>query len=104
MCAPGLRPGRLGLAKGQNLAFISDNRPHLYMGFGGAKLGGVPIPLYQDAVAPRCLRHAGRGVAFAFAENQEQVDKLLEVRETVPGIRHIIYDDPRGLRNYDQPG
>jgi long-chain acyl-CoA synthetase len=41
---------------------------------------------------------------FAFAENQEQVDKLLEVRETVPGIRHIIYDDPRGLRNYDQPG
>ncbi|GAO22385.1 AMP-dependent synthetase [Alicycliphilus sp. B1] len=43
-------------------------------------------------------------IHFAFAENQEQVDKLLEVRESVPGIAHIIYDDPRGLRNYDQPG
>ncbi len=41
---------------------------------------------------------------FAFAENQEQVDKLLEVRETVPSITHIIYDDPRGLRKYEEPG
>src|SRR5690606_5121427 len=68
-------------------------------------LGGVPIPLYQDAVAAEMvfvLQDAD--ISFAFAENQEQVDKLLEVRESVPGIRYIIYDDPRGLRNYDQPG
>ncbi len=43
-------------------------------------------------------------VAFAFAENQEQVDKLLEVRESVPGIAHIIYDDPRGPAPYDHRG
>ncbi len=43
-------------------------------------------------------------IHFAFAENQEQVDKLLEVRETVPSITHIIYDDPRGLRKYEDPG
>src|SRR5690606_20587952 len=68
-------------------------------------LGGVPIPLYQDAVAAEMvfvLQDAD--IAFAFAENQEQVDKLLEIRDHVPGIRHIIYDDPRGLRHYDQPG
>ena len=96
----------LGLAKGQNLAFISDNRPHLYMGFVAVQsIGGVPIPLYQDAVAQEMsFVMQDAEVAFAFAENQEQVDKLLEVRETVPGIRHIIYDDPRGLRKYDQPG
>ena len=96
----------LGLQRGQNLAFISDNRPHLYMGFVAVQsLGAVPIPLYQDAVASEmCFVMQDADVAFAFAENQEQVDKLLEVRETVPGIRHIIYDDPRGLRNYDQPG
>ncbi len=96
----------LGLAKGQNLAFISDNRPHVYMGFLAVQsIGAVPIPLYQDAVAQEMsfvIQDAE--VAFAFAENQEQVDKLLEVRETVPGIQHIIYDDPRGLRKYAEPG
>ncbi|WP_370680830.1 long-chain fatty acid--CoA ligase [Comamonas sp. GB3 AK4-5] len=96
----------LGLSKGQNLAFISDNRPHLYMGFVAVQsLGAVPIPLYQDAVAQEMtFVMQDADIAFAFAENQEQVDKLLEVRETVPSIRHIIYDDPRGLRKYDQPG
>ncbi|WP_407714397.1 AMP-dependent synthetase/ligase [Comamonas testosteroni] len=102
--ACGLRA--LGLERGQNLAFISDNRPHVYMGFLAVQTcGAVPIPLYQDAVAAE-MRFVMEDaeIAFAFAENQEQVDKLLEVRESVPGIRHIIYDDPRGLRKYDQPG
>src|SRR5690606_747457 len=93
----------LGLAKGQNLAFISDNRPHLYMGFLAVQsIGAVPIPLYQDAVAQE-MRFVMEDaeIAFAFAENQEQVDKLLEVRETVASIVHIIYDDPRGLRKYE---
>ena len=96
----------LGLAKGQNLAFISDNRPHLYIGFVAVQsIGAVPIPLYQDAVAQEmCFVMQDADIAFAFAENQEQVDKLLEVRETVPGIQHIIYDDPRGLRKYTEPG
>ena len=96
----------LGFAKGQNLALISDNRPHLYMGFLAVQsVGGVPIPLYQDAVASEMtFVMQDAEIAFAFAENQEQVDKLLEVRGSVPGIRHIIYDDPRGLRNYGQPG
>ncbi|HCL85100.1 MAG TPA: long-chain fatty acid--CoA ligase [Comamonadaceae bacterium] len=96
----------LGFQRGQNLALISDNRPHVYMGFLAVQsVGGVPIPLYQDAVATEMtfvIQDAD--IHFAFAENQEQVDKLLEVRETVPGIHHIIYDDPRGLRHYDQPG
>ncbi|QIL70332.1 long-chain fatty acid--CoA ligase [Diaphorobacter sp. HDW4B] len=96
----------LGFERGQNLAFVSDNRPHLYLGFVAVQsIGGVPIPLYQDAVASEMnfvMKDAE--IAFAFAENQEQVDKLLEVRETVDSIRHIIYDDPRGLRKYDAPG
>ncbi len=96
----------LGFQRGQNLALVGDNRPHLYMGFIAAQsLGGVPVPLYQDAVASEMafvLEDAE--VRFVFTENQEQVDKLLEVRETLPGIAHIIYDDPRGLRHYSQPG
>ncbi|QHI98899.1 AMP-binding protein [Xylophilus rhododendri] len=99
----------LGFARGDNLAIVGDNRPHLYFCFLAAQAArGVPVPLYQDSVASEMafvLQDAS--VRFAFAENQEQVDKLLELRATVPaleGLQHIFYDDPRGLRNYAQPG
>lgn len=96
----------LGLQRGRNLALISDNRPNLYLGFIAAQcLGAVPVPLYQDAVAAEMgFVMDDAEIEFAFVENQEQVDKLLEVRESHPRIGHIIYDDPRGLRKYDQPG
>ena len=96
----------LGFTPGQNLAIVGDNRPHLYLMFIAVQaLRGVPVPMYQDAVAAEMafvLEDAE--VHFAFAENQEQVDKMLELHETVPGLTHIIYDDPRGMRNYSQPG
>ena len=96
----------LGFEPGQNLALVGDNRPHLYLMFVAAQaLRGVPVPMYQDAVASEMafvLQDAE--VHFVFAENQEQVDKMLELRASVPGLAHIIYDDPRGLRNYAQPG
>ncbi|MBL8311042.1 MAG: AMP-binding protein [Burkholderiales bacterium] len=96
----------LGFARGENLAIIGDNRPRLYMGFAAAQsLGGVAVPMYQDAVAAEMtfvLDNAA--IRFAIVEDQEQVDKLLEARESRPEIAHIIYDDPRGLRNYNAPG
>ena len=102
--AGGLRA--LGFAAGQNLAIVGDNRPHLYLMFPAVQaLRGVPVPMYQDAVAAEMafvLQDAE--VHFVFAENQEQVDKMLELRADVPGLTHIVYDDPRGLRNYTQPG
>ena len=101
----------LGFAKGQNLALVGDNRPLLYLMFLSVQsMGGVPVPMYQDAVAAEMafvLRETG--AQFAFAEDQEQVDKLLELRAgegeaAVPGLSHIIYDDPRGLRHYRDAG
>jgi long-chain acyl-CoA synthetase len=97
----------VGFKPGQNLAIVGDNRPHLYQAFLAAQsLRGVPVPLYQDAIASEMvfvLQDAE--IQFAFAENQEQVDKLLELRESVPGLlQHIVYDDPRGLRNYRYEG
>jgi len=67
-------------------------------------LGGTPVPLYQDAVATEMtyvLQDAE--IAFAFAEDQEQVDKLLEIADDIPALRHIIYLDPRGMRGYNDP-
>ncbi|MDM0000087.1 AMP-binding protein [Variovorax sp. J22P240] len=96
----------LGFKAGDNLAIVGANRPHLYMAVVAAQsLRGVPVPLYQDAVAGEMVfMLEDASIEFVIAEDQEQVDKLLECRETRPAIRHIIYDDPRGLRHYDQPG
>ncbi len=95
-----------GLQRGQHMVVIGANRPRLYATMLAVQsLGAIPVPLYQDAAAPECVYPLNNAeVAFAFAEDQEQVDKLLEVREQSPQLAHIFYDDPRGMRNYDEPG
>jgi long-chain acyl-CoA synthetase len=96
-----------GFKRGDHLAVIGDNRPHLYWAFAAAQsLGGVPVPMYQDAVAAE-MQHvlADAEINFAIVEDQEQVDKLIEAREANPKfLKHIVFNDPRGLRNYTQPG
>jgi long-chain acyl-CoA synthetase len=100
----------LGFKANDNLAIVGANRPHLYMAVIAAQcLRGVPVPLYQDAVASEMVfMLEDASVEFVIAEDQEQVDKLLECRElqkdSAHAIRHIVYDDPRGLRHYAQPG
>ena len=95
----------LGLRRGDNVAIIGDNRPNLYMAMLAVQcLGGVPVPLYQDAVADEMkfvLQDAA--IRYALVEDQEQVDKLLEIKEQLPALEHIAYDDPRGMRHYAQP-
>ena len=92
-----------GLARGDKLAIIGDNRPHLYWSMVAAQcLGAIPVPLYQDAVAEEMtfvLDHAE--ARFAVVEDQEQVDKLLEIRDRCPKLEKIIHKDTRGLRHYD---
>jgi long-chain acyl-CoA synthetase len=85
---------------------VGANRPRLYATMLAVQaLGAVPIPLYQDAAALECVFPINNAdVRFAFAEDQEQVDKLLEIRDRCPQLEHIYFDDPRGLRNYDEPG
>jgi long-chain acyl-CoA synthetase len=92
----------LGFTRGQTLAVIGENRPRLYWALTAAQsLGGVPAPLYQDAIALELVFvFQNADITFAFAEDQEQVDKLLEIRDAYPALKHIVYDDPRGLRNY----
>ena len=95
-----------GLSHGQHIVIVGDNRPRLYACMLAAQsLGAVPVPLYQDAVAAEMVFPIQNAeVAFAVVEDQEQVDKMLEIREKCPQLSHIWYDDAHGLRNYDQPG
>ncbi|MFV2092635.1 MAG: AMP-binding protein, partial [Hyphomicrobiales bacterium] len=94
----------LGLKRGQKLGIVGDNRPRLYWTFAAAQsLGAVPVPVYQDSVAKEMAFVIDHGdVIMAVVENQEQVDKMMLISETVKGITHIIYDDPRGLDKYDK--
>lgn len=95
-----------GLQRGQHLVVVGENRPRLYATMLAAQsLGAVPVPLYQDAVAAEFVYPINNAeVAFAVVEDQEQVDKMLEVREQCPRLARIWYDDPRGLRNYRESG
>jgi long-chain acyl-CoA synthetase len=92
-----------GFERGMHLAIIGDNRPRLYWSMTAAQaLGGVPVPMYQDAPAAEFVYVLNDAeIAYAVVEDQEQVDKMLEARPQVPSLKHIYYDDPRGLRNYD---
>ena len=95
-----------GLQRGQHVVVVGDNRPRLNAAMLAVQaLGGIPVPLYQDAVAAEYVFPIQNAeVAFAIVEDQEQVDKMLEVREQCPQLQRIWFDDPRGLRNYNEPG
>jgi len=93
-----------GLKRGAHLAIVGDNRPRLYAAMCAAQcLGAVPVPLYQDAIATEmAFPIQNAEIGFAVAEDQEQVDKLLEILPQCPSLERIYFDDPRGLRNYTQ--
>jgi long-chain acyl-CoA synthetase len=94
-----------GFSRGSNLAIIGDNRPRLYWSFAASQtLGGVPVPLYQDAIAEEMIYVFNDAeIEFAIVEDQEQVDKLLEIMPRCNKLKHIVYDDTRGMRHYDNP-
>ncbi len=101
--ALGLRD--LGFGRQAKMSVVGDNRPALYLAQIAAQArGGIAIPVYQDAIASELvyvLNHAE--VSVIVAEDQEQVDKILSLREQLPNLRWIIYDDPRGLAGSKEP-
>jgi len=92
----------MGFKRGDNLAIIGDNRPRLYWAMSAVQcLGGVAVPLYQDAIAEEMVYIMNDAdVRFAVVEDQEQVDKLIEIKPRLPKLETVIYDDPRGMRHY----
>jgi long-chain acyl-CoA synthetase len=103
VCAYAVGLHRLGLKRGETIAIVGANRPRLYWSVMAAQmLGAIPVPVYADAVADELayvLAHAD--VRFAAVEDQEQVDKILSVAERVPKLQLMLYDERRGLRDYD---
>ena len=94
---------QLGLKRGDTIAIVGANRPKLYWSVTAAQMmGAIPVPVYADAVATELafvLNHAE--VRFAAVEDQEQVDKILQVQDQLPKLEQVLYDESRGLRDYD---
>jgi len=94
-----------GFRRGDKIALIGDNRPQLYWTMLAAQaLGGVPVPVYQDSIAAEMhyvIDHSESRMVLC--EDQEQVDKILEMKDKLPLIETVVYDDPKGMRHYDYP-
>ena len=99
--AVGLR--KLGFERGDVVAIIGDNRPRLYATFAAVQsIGGIAVPAYQDSVADEMayvLDHAE--AKYAVVQNQEQVDKLISIKDRLPHLRTVIFEEERGLVGYD---
>ena len=94
----------LGLKPEETIAIIGDNRPEWVIAeLAAQSAGGKSVGLYQDSVVDEMIyifNHAD--VSFIVVEDQEQVDKVLEMWDKLQGIRKVIYYDPKGLRNYTE--
>ncbi len=93
----------LGINEGDFVAIIGGNRPRFYWAMVAAQsVGAIPVPLYHEASAEETqyvLEHCG--ARFVVVEDQEQVDKVIEIQQDLKQFEHMIYIDPRGLRKYD---
>jgi long-chain acyl-CoA synthetase len=105
VCALCLGLVQIGMQRGDRLAVISGNRPEwLYLEVAVQSAGAIPVGLFVDSLPPQVkfvLEHAE--ARFIVAEDQEQVDKILEVRDELPRLERIIVDDMRGLEDHRDP-
>jgi long-chain acyl-CoA synthetase len=94
----------LGLRRGDKISIVGDNRPYLYWSIIAAQaVGATPVPIYQDSVANEMqfvLEHAES--RFVIAEDQEQVDKMFEIKDRCPKLEKVVFGDSRGMLNYDE--
>jgi long-chain acyl-CoA synthetase len=95
----------LGVGRGDVVALIGDNRPDWVAGeIAAHAAGAMSLGIYRDALEEEVLYLLDYGTAkLVFAEDEEQVDKLLAIADRLPSLRHIVFSDPRGMRKYDDP-
>lgn len=95
----------LGYQKGERICIVGDNEPEWYYAmFAAIGCGGIPTGAYQDSMAEEIKFVINQsGSVFVVVEDQEQLDKILDIKEELPQVRKIVYWDPKGLRFYDDP-
>jgi long-chain acyl-CoA synthetase len=95
----------LGVERGEHVAIIMDNQPEwLFAELGTQAIGGITINLFTSSIPKELSVHINRfGSTIVFAQDQEQVDKLIEVRDELGDVRKVIYVDPTGMAFYKDP-
>ena len=95
----------LGMKRDDKVCVIGDNDPQYFWAQLAIQSGGgVSVGIFTDSTPPEIQYIAKHSdAAYVFAKDQEQCDKLLEIREAIPGVQRVIYWDEKGLWNYDQP-
>ncbi|GAW92678.1 long-chain fatty acid--CoA ligase [Calderihabitans maritimus] len=95
----------LGFQRGDKVAIIGDNRPEwIYSELAAQSAGGVSVGIYQDSLAKEVSYIIDHSDArFVVVEDQEQVDKILEIKDAIPKVQRVVYYEPKGLRNYNDP-
>lgn len=95
----------LGFQSSDKMAILGDNRPQwLYAELAIQSLGGSAVGIFPDSHIDQVkyiIDHSD--AVFLVVEDQEQADKFLEIKEKCPKIRHVIVDDTKGMRHYDDP-
>ncbi|CAN5250837.1 long-chain fatty acid--CoA ligase [soil metagenome] len=95
----------LGIKRGDVVGIIGDNRPDWVAAeIATHAIGGLSLGMYRESLPEEVLYLLTYGeTKIVFAEDEEQVDKLLELGDRAPHLAHIVYSDPRGMRKYDDP-
>ncbi len=95
----------LGFERGDKISIIGDNEPEwVYAELGAQSLGGIAVGIYQDSTPEEIQFVADFSESrYVIAEDQEQVDKLLEIKDRLPQVQRVIYWDPKGMRFYHDP-
>jgi long-chain acyl-CoA synthetase len=98
--ALGLR--QLGFSREDKIAIVSDNIPEvLYVAIGAQSLGGISAGIYQTSLPDEIGQIINAlEITMVFCNDQEQVDKVVEVRDQIPNVKKVIYEDARGMRGY----
>ncbi len=98
----GLSLQELGVQKGDAIALIGDNIPEmLFVAIGAQAIGAISLAIYQTTMPEEIAQLLTyMKVRMVFCDDQEQVDKIIDIRERVPNVKKVIYEDPRGMRGY----
>jgi long-chain acyl-CoA synthetase len=95
----------MGFKHGERVSILAENKPHAYwFELAAQGAGGVVVGIFADCTPPEVEYYLSHSESrFVVCQNQEQVDKVLEIKEKLPGLEKIIYWDPKGLWSYTDP-
>ncbi|MFH1349659.1 MAG: AMP-binding protein [Pseudomonadota bacterium] len=95
----------MGLKRGERVSIIAENKPHAYwFELAAQSIGGVIVGIFADCTPPEVEFYVSHSESsYVVCQNQEQVDKILEIKDKIPGVRKVIYWDKKGLWSYSDP-